>query len=571
VPRTVRPLLVVAVAASLLVAFASSASAAPGVLDTTFGGGDGIVTTPIGTVDQAFATAIDGVGRIVVAGSAFATATKKDFAVARYLPDGSLDSAFGGGDGVVTTNFATGSVDDAFDVALDSAGRILVAGSSTTGLQTDVALARYLGDGTPDATFDGDGRITTDVAGGADAGNALAITSEDDVVVAGSAFTGATSDFAVLRYTSAGALDATFDGDGVTTTDFMGGNDAAAGVAIDASGRYVVGGSGVNGTNKDDFALARYDATGALDPSFDGDGKLITTGNDQARDVAIDAAGRIVLGGTAFTGSTLDFALVRFNPNGTPDSTFGSHGRITTPVGTGSDGVEAVAIDANGTIVAAGSATSGSDRDVALARYGPSGQLLGIFGGAGTVDTNIGPTDSGRDVAIDASGNIVVAGYATTGANADFAVLRYIGNGFRTDAVIRRPGDFTSAGDDVYNASATGQVRTAKGKLGSTVGFTYSVQNEGIAPDAFTVAGCGDSAGFTVDYAAGATDVTADVEAGTYVLGSVGVGSASTLQVSITVAPGATAGTVKTCKISAASQGDATSIDAVKAKVKAIA
>jgi len=332
-----------------------------------------------------------------------------------------------------------------------------------------------------------------------------------------------------------------------------------------------VGGSAVNGTNKDDFAIARYDASGALDPTFDGDGKLATSGNDQARDLAIDASGRILVGGSAFTGSSLDFALMRFNPNGSVDSTFGSHGRVTTPIGTGSDGVEAVAIDANGTIVAAGSATSGTDRDVALARYGPGGKLIGIFGAGGTVDTNIGPSDSGRDVAIDANGDIVVAGYATTGANADFAVLRYVGSGFRADAVIRRPGDFTPTGEDIVNASGAGQVRAAKGKIGSTVGFTYSVQNEGTAPDTFTIAGCGDSAGFTVSYTAGATDVTADVEAGTYGLGPVGVGSAGTLQVAITVTPAATVGTAKTCKIGATSQGDPTSVDAVKAKVKAIA
>ena len=561
--------LVAAIAASL--AIPSAALAAAGDLDPTFGGGDGVATTPIGTVDQAFGMTIDPSGRILVAGSAFAASTKKDFAVARYDAGGSLDATFGGGDGVVTTNFATGSYDEALDVSVDAAGSVVVAGTSTTGTQSDVAVARYLDDGSLDAAFDGDGKVVTDVGGGADAGNALAITADDGVVVAGGAFTGSTTDFAAVRYTAAGALDASFDGDGIVTTDFVGGNDVATGIAVDAGGNYVVGGSAENGTNKDDFALARYDASGALDPTLDADGKVVTTGNDQARDLAIDATGRIVLAGSAFTGSTLDFALLRFRANGSIDTTFGTHGRVTTAIGTGSDVAEAVAIDGNGTIVAAGSAASGTERDIAVARYTPNGTPLRIFGTGGTIATNIGPSDSGRDVAFDASGDILVAGYATTDANADFATLRYLGTGLRTDATIRRPGDFNAAGDDVYNPTGLGQMRTAKAKIGTAVTFTYAVQNEGTAPDAYAVTGCKDSGGFTLAYTAGGTDVSADVEAGTYRLGSVDVASAASLQVTISATASAVAGTAKTCKISATSQGDPASVDVVKAKVKAIA
>jgi uncharacterized delta-60 repeat protein len=568
--RSPRVFLVLAVVIGSSLATTATALASPGDLDATFGGGDGVVTTAIGTVDQAFGMTIDASGRILVVGSAFATGTKKDFAIARYDAGGTLDPTFGGGDGVVTTNFSTGSYDEAFDVSVDATGRIVAAGTSTSGTQSDFAVARYLDDGSLDPSFDGDGKVVTDVAGGADVANALAIAG-GGVVVAGGAFTGATTDFAVVRYTDAGALDASFDGDGVATTDFAGGNDVATAIATDAGGNYVVGGSAENGANKDDFALARYDATGALDPKLDTDGKLVTTGNDQARDLAIDAAGRIVLAGSAFTGSTLDFALLRLKDNGSVDTTFGAHGRVTTAIGTGSDVAEAVAIDGNGTIVAAGTAASGTDRDIAVARYAPNGQLLRLFGGGGTASTNLGPADSARAVAFDGNGDIIVSGYATTSANADFATLRFLGTGFRTDATIRRLGDFNATGDDVYNTTGQGQMRTAKAKLGTSVTFTYAVQNEGTAADAFTVAGCKDSAGFTVAYNAGGTDVTAEVVAGTYNLGPVDVGSARSLQVAISVTSGAVAGTAKTCKLSATSQGDPGSTDVAKAKVKAIA
>jgi uncharacterized delta-60 repeat protein len=568
VARSSRFLLVVALATAATVGLTSAASASPGDLDASFDG-DGIVMTPIGTVDQAFAMVVDGDGRIVLAGFAFTTPTKKDFALARYNADGTLDTTFSA-DGRVMLNFGAGTDDEAFDVAIDSSGRIVAAGSSTNGSQTDFAIARLLADGSLDSSFDTDGLVTTDFAGAADVANGVAITAGDGIVAAGSAFTGVGTDFALARYNSAGMLESALDADGKVTTDFVGANDVAAAIEIDAEGRYVVGGSAYDGTNKDEFALARYEASGALDPSFDADGRVITTGNDLGRDLAIDGSGRIMLAGSAFTGTTLDFSIMRFNADGSRDATFGKRGRVVTPIGTGSDTAEAVAIDADGTIVAAGSAKFGDDRDFALARYAPTGAPLGVFGSAGTVATNLGPSDSGRDVAFDADGNIVLAGYATVAANADFSVLRYLGAGYRGDAMIKLPKDLAYTGDDVSNTSGLGQMRTSKGKLGGSVSFSYRVQNEGTGSDSFTLSGCGDSPGFTVSYSEGTTDITAAVRAGTYSLGPVPLGGAAAISVKIAVGPSATVGTAKTCKILATSAADPTAIDAAKAKVKVV-
>jgi uncharacterized delta-60 repeat protein len=568
VARSPRLLLVVALATAALLGLTSAASASPGALDTSFDG-DGIAMTPIGTVDQAFAMAIDGSGRTLLAGFAFTTPTKKDFALARYNADGRLDTTFSA-DGRVMLGFGAGTDDEAFDLAIDSAGRIVVAGSSTNGSQTDFAIARLLTNGSPDTSFDNDGLVTTDFAAGADVANGVVITPGDGIVAAGSAFTGVGSDFALARYSSTGVLDSAFDGDGKVTTDFVGAADAAAAIEIDAQGKYVVGGSAYNGTNKDEFALARYDAAGALDPSFDADGRVVTTGNDQGRDLAIDASGRIILAGSAFTGATLDFSIMRFNTDGSRDATFGKRGRVVTPIGTGSDAAEAVAIDAEGTIVAAGSAKFGEDRDFALARYSPAGAPLGVFGSAGTVTTNLGVSDSGRDVAFDANGNIALAGYATVGANSDFSALRYLGAGYRGDAMIKLPTDLAYTGDDVYNTTGLGQMRTAKGKLGNSVSFSYRVQNEGTGSDSYTLSGCGDSAGFAVTYSAGTTDITADVRAGTYSLGPVPVGGVSAINVKIAVDPSATVGAAKTCRIISTSAADPAVKDAAKAKVKVV-
>src|SRR4051794_23755500 len=168
---------------------------------------------------------------------------------------GDLDVSFSG-DGKQTTDF--GGSDAATSVAVQTDGKIVVAGSSGG----NFALARYGADGTLDASFSGDGLVTTDL-GGTDAGQDVAIQADGKIVVAGSSG----GSFAVARYTAAGGLDTSFSGDGLQTTDF----GAAAGgtaVAIQADGRIVVGGS-----SGGDFALARYDAQGGLDSSFSGDGK----------------------------------------------------------------------------------------------------------------------------------------------------------------------------------------------------------------------------------------------------------------------------------------------------------
>ena len=172
-----------------------------------------------------------------------------------------------------------GGSDVAADVATQADGKLVVAGSSAG----NFALARYAAAGAPDPSFCGDGLVTTDF-GGADAGQGVAIQADGKIVVAGRSG----ADFALARYTAGGALDPSFSGDGVQTTDF-GADDGGAAVAIQADGRIVV--AGQSGNN---FALARYDAAGVLDPSFSGDGRLTTdfSGFDSGKDVAIGADGR---------------------------------------------------------------------------------------------------------------------------------------------------------------------------------------------------------------------------------------------------------------------------------------
>jgi len=233
-------------------------------LDASFGGGDGIVTTDIGgSGDYGRAMAIDSQDRIVVAGDSADGAVDLDFAVVRYTSAGVLDASFGGGDGIVTTDIG-GSDDYGRAMAIDSQDRIVVAGNASNGSNEDFAVARYTSAGVLDASFGTNGIVTTDIKADTDHARAVAVDSQDRIVAAGDAdYYGKNGDvFVVIRYTSAGMLDTSFGGgDGIVTTNFLfkPDDDNARGIVIDSEGRIVVvGEADMDAGIFDDFGVARY-------------------------------------------------------------------------------------------------------------------------------------------------------------------------------------------------------------------------------------------------------------------------------------------------------------------------
>src|SRR5438552_2020987 len=218
-----------------------------GSLDKTFGTA-GQVTTDFGGVDEAFALAIQGNGKIVVAGATCnSTFTECNFALARYH-NGNLDKTLGTG-GKVTTNF--GGVDQAFAVAIQGDGKIVVAGATCNSNSTDCnfALARYNADDSLDTTFGTGGQVTTDF-GGRDDAIALAIDGDSKMVVAGRTRNSTDCNFALARYNTDGSLDTFFGTAGQVTTDF-GGSDSAFALAIQSDGQIVVAGDTCNSTFTD--------------------------------------------------------------------------------------------------------------------------------------------------------------------------------------------------------------------------------------------------------------------------------------------------------------------------------
>ena len=366
-----------------------------GSLDPSFSG-DGKQTTHFGfgSRGQANGVAVQGDGKIVAVGSAGG-----DFALARYNPNGSLDTSFSG-DGKQTTDFGAG--DAARGVALQGDGKIVAAGFTDPPGGTEFALARYNANGSLDPSFSGDGKQTTGFADSALARGA-AVQGDGKIVAIGSAG----GDFALARYNPNGTLDASFSGDGRQTTDF-GGQEGANAVALQGDGKIVAVGTdfGVG-----DFALARYNPNGSLDASFSGDGKQTTDfggAGDGANGVALQSDGKIVAVGGA---ASSDFALARYNPNGSLDPSFSGDGKQTTAFGACCEGANGVALQSDGKIVAVGRAAGG---DFGLARYNPNGSLDPSFSGDGKQTTDLGGLDQANGVAVQGDGKIVAVGGAGT-------------------------------------------------------------------------------------------------------------------------------------------------------------
>jgi uncharacterized delta-60 repeat protein len=294
-----------------------------GKLDRSFGTA-GKVVTASGLEAGARGLALQSDGKIVVVGDNITdfSDSNADFVLMRHLTDGTLDPSFGDGAGMVTTDFS--SHDNAFDVALDSNGKILVAGTVRVGLVGMFAVARYHADGDLDDTFDNDGIVTIDF--GTDDGgsaNAIRIQSDGKIVAAGRAAlppAGSASDFVVVRFLSDGSLDQSFNGTGIVTTDFGNSFAEANDLGLQADGKIVAGGGGF------EFDAARYLPDGSLDAAFGGDGKVaLTFTPDRLATVNALAIqpldGRLVLAGWApgrFGDDFADFTVVRLHTAAIP-------------------------------------------------------------------------------------------------------------------------------------------------------------------------------------------------------------------------------------------------------------
>jgi len=297
-----------------------------------------------------------------------------------------------------------------------------------------------------DSTFGVDGQVTTDLKRSTDLASAVAIQADGKLVVVGQTYQNndfSAEDFVVARYNPDGTLDRTFGSRGRVKTDFPGLAAVPSSVVIQPDGKIVVaGGAFPLFTFAGDFKIVRYNRNGSLDTSF-GNRGIVTTifpAGSYAFDVALQADGKIVAAGTHFVDfnpgdmSDTDFALARYNPDGTPDATFGAGGQVTTDFVGKEDDAFAVLIQPDGKIIAVGSANDPVNfYDFAAVRYLSNGTIDTNFGVAGKVSTDFrgGGFDRVHSAALQTDGSIVAAGFAITvsGGSENFAVARYNSSG----------------------------------------------------------------------------------------------------------------------------------------------
>lgn len=385
---------------------------------------------------------------------------------------GTLDPTFNnsGTPGYVTTDVVVGGYDYAQAIAVHSDGRVVVA---TYNVNNYLTVVRYTSSGTLDATFGTGGIVTLQHAPGEDAqAFAVSVLNNNKILVAGYSW-GSTKDFALLRLNEDGTPDASFGTNGWAITQVGSDADEARSIAVQSDGKIVVTGISYNGSDND-IALVRYNSDGTLDNSF-GTAGIVTTNinnDDLPESVALQSDGKIVIGGSSnATNVGADFAVVRYNSDGSLDNTFGTGGITTVDIGFGGAGstdlAHSVAIQSDGKIILAGQTalSTGGNDDVAIVRLTSSGVLDSGFDGDGIQMYNYGPVntdDEAHSVIVQSDGKILLSG-STDGTSSSFALLllRYNPDGsldptFGPSANGIATADITSSNDIGYTMALHG-------------------------------------------------------------------------------------------------------------------
>lgn len=416
-----------------------------GDLDQTFGS-DGIVITNVGTGEYAHGATVQADGRFVVIGDLDGPNYSRNFAVLRYEVNGNLDDTFGVG-GIANTDIGKKNSDTSHSAVIQADGKIVAAGSSfsknSPGADLDFAIVRYNLDGSLDESFGVGGIVSTNMGSDWDDARSVTVQQDGKLLVAGSS---GHYNFAVARYSADGQLDTAFGLGGKVVTKV--GFGLAETVVVQSDGKILVAGYAdvsrpyryltLTDTN---FVIVRYNSDGSLDGSF-GSGGIVTTlrgtvqgldpmykSTSTAHSMVVQPDGKILLAGESAAyaiGEGAEFTVMRYNANGSLDTTFGVNGIVTTDVGTGSSAGYSVRLQQDGKILVAGQAyDSVTGRDFALARYNVDGSLDSTFGKANIGDLNgkVLYVENAKPVVLDAGVQVTDAELNLTNFNGSALTL----------------------------------------------------------------------------------------------------------------------------------------------------
>jgi uncharacterized delta-60 repeat protein len=455
-----------------------------GSMDTTFGNG-GRVTQSFGS-NGGTGVAIQKQTSVGIASAIIVSGTSgNSFVTARFTLNGALDTTFAGGVGYARTNLSSDSSGSLANMIVPADNKPVAVGEArffSQGGNTDLVLLRYTAAGVLDATFDGDGARTEDIGEIAVPAHSILPQPDGKLIAVTPRY--------LARFNADGSLDTSFDADGRVVPSTL-----TATALLQPDGKILV--------SDNSFRLARYNADGSLDFDFSG-----STGGAPPNAIALQPDGKILLAGSVSVGSVTNFYIRRFLANGANDASFTN---TVTPLDSGSDLATSIAVQRDGRIVAAGTASGGvaiircnpdgsldpsfsfdgkqflsalggsaphvklagdkiyvsgfqhgsSTRDFSLVRLNADGSLDTSFDGDGVATAqDASLNDDATDLAVQADGKILVAGYgATTSASTprDFVIVRFNSNG-SVDTSYGNNGravlDFQSNSDDSASAVA---------------------------------------------------------------------------------------------------------------------
>lgn len=465
----------------LLTLTTGSLAADPGDLDITFGSGGKVYNLPTNFM-PAEDVAIQADGKIVLAGSTLGPDNTQDFAVVRLNANGSPDMTFGV-NGMIGIPFDSGFNEMGIAVALQSDGRIIVAGNVQLGTSGwDFGVVRLHPGGGVDTTYSG-GKVKLGIDvmnGGDDFVFDMIIQPDDKVVITGTTRPTPNKDIGIVRLTTTGTVDVVGMNPFRVRIDTATEDEGLA-LARDASGNILIAGS-IGG----DFCVLRFTPAGGLDMTFNGSGFVVTpigSQLDRATSIGIQSDGKIVAAGTANSGSFDEIAFARYTNSGQLDNTFDGDGRVTYDVRPmNSDGLSSVLIQADGKIIGVG--TSGGA--YILVRLNTDGSLDPTFGTGGKVIANVAPTVGGAHRAVlQPDGKIVAVGDGSGPGTFGFTAARFL---TVATPIFRPPYDFDGDGKtDISIFRPTGaEWWISRSGNGQPFAAQFGVSSDRIVPGDYT-------------------------------------------------------------------------------------
>ncbi len=396
-----------------------------GTLDTTFGG-TGYVSTPFANfpIDEGFWDAeVQSDGKIIAAGyTTDDSSSNVDLAVARYNPDGTLDSGFGTG-GKVTLD--QGDYDFIWDgVAIQADGKIIIAAGNFSGANQSAFIYRLNTNGAVDTSFGNNGVVTFNEVSYFDA---VTIQTDGKIVATGAEIISQQFRLLVVRLNTDGSLDTGF-GDGGQFIDDLGISYASGeAIRLQSDGRIVI--------SVQYDTLVRLNSNGTLDNNF-GNAGVVNIGDVTGTPYGLELQpdGKLIVGGVNYSGVPTSFTLARYNNDGSLDTSFGQSGIATLDKNGGSLAIK-ITRQQNGKIIIGGQTSAGAT----LARLNVDGSLDTAFGNSGVATLDVGESDEVLGLALQPDGQIIAVGDSINqGARSNF-VARFNGA-----SVIQKPTGLTA-------------------------------------------------------------------------------------------------------------------------------